>query len=68
MKLWDKERMPTFLLVWLGQIVSMFGSSLTEFALGVWVYQTTGSITQFALISVCIHLPNLLISPSQALL
>ncbi|MGL5134704.1 MAG: MFS transporter [Planktothrix sp.] len=63
MKPWDKERMPTFLLVWLGQIVSMFGSSLTEFALGVWVYQTTGSITQFALISVCIHLPNLLISP-----
>ncbi|MBE9145284.1 MFS transporter [Planktothrix mougeotii] len=55
--------MPTFLLVWLGQIVSLFGSSLTEFALGVWVYQTTGSITQFALISVFIHLPNLLISP-----
>ncbi len=63
MKLRDKERMPTFLLVWLGQIVSLFGSSLTEFALGVWVYQTTGSITQFALISVFIHLPNLLISP-----
>lgn len=63
MKLRDKQRMPTFLLVWLGQIVSLFGSSLTEFALGVWVYQTTGSITQFALISVFIHLPNLLISP-----
>lgn len=63
MKLLDKKRMPTFLLVWLGQIVSLFGSSLTEFALGVWVYQTTGSITQFALISVFIHLPNLLISP-----
>lgn len=55
--------MPIFLLIWLGQIVSLLGSSLSEFALGVWVYQSTGSITQFALISVCIHLPNLLISP-----
>lgn len=55
--------MRIFLIVWLGQIVSLLGSGLTEFALGVWVYQTTGSITQFALISLCIHLPNIIVSP-----
>jgi MFS family permease len=55
--------MRIFLLIWWGQMVSLLGSSLTEFALGVWVYQETGSITQFALISLCIHLPNLFISP-----
>jgi hypothetical protein len=40
-----------FLIVWLGQLVSLVGSSLTGFALGVWVYQHTGSVTQFAFIS-----------------
>jgi hypothetical protein len=38
-----------FLIVWLGQLVSLVGSSLTGFALGVWVYQRTRSVTQFAL-------------------
>jgi MFS transporter, DHA3 family, macrolide efflux protein len=55
--------MRIFILVWWGQLVSLLGSNLTEFALGVWVLQKTGSITQFALISLCIHLPNLLASP-----
>ena len=55
--------MRTFLLVWLGQVASLFGSKLTEFALGVWVYQQTGSITQFGFILVLIYVPNILISP-----
>ncbi|AOY83567.1 MFS transporter [Moorena producens JHB] len=55
--------MQIFFLIWLGQLVSLLGSNLTEFALGVWAYQTTGSITQFALISLFIHLPNIIISP-----
>jgi DHA3 family macrolide efflux protein-like MFS transporter len=41
----------------------MVGSDMTEFALGVWVYQQTGSVTQFALISLFIYLPKILISP-----
>lgn len=52
-----------FTLIWLGQLVSLFGSGLTGFALGVWVYQRTGSATQFALISLFTQLPGLLISP-----
>lgn len=55
--------MQTFLFIWLGQIVSLLGSSLSEFALAVWVYQTTGSITHYALLSLFIHLPSLFISP-----
>jgi len=55
--------MQKFIAIWFGQLISLMGSSLTEFALGVWVYQTTGSITQFALISLCIYLPNLLVAP-----
>ena len=36
---------------------------MTSFALGIWVYQRTGSITRFALISVCVMLPGIVISP-----
>jgi DHA3 family macrolide efflux protein-like MFS transporter len=52
-----------FSLVWFGQFVSLIGSSLTSFALGVWVYERTGSTTQFALISFFIAVPGLLMSP-----
>jgi MFS family permease len=55
--------MSVFLLIWLGQIVSVIGSDLTGFALGIWVYQRTGSVTQFALISLSTILPGIAISP-----
>lgn len=43
------RQMRTFLLVWAGQFVSLVGSGIGSFALGVWVYETTGSATRFAL-------------------
>lgn len=55
--------MATFTLIWLGQVVSMIGSSLTSFALGVWLYQTTGSTTNFSLIYLFAELPAILVAP-----
>lgn len=55
--------MRVFLTVWFGQVVSLLGSGLTSFALGVWVYQRTGSVTQFALIAFFASLPGLILSP-----
>src|SRR6476469_9832087 len=55
--------MSTFLLLWSGQMVSLFGSSLTSFALGVWVYQRTGMATKFALMGFFSSLPALLFAP-----
>lgn len=40
--------MRTFFVLWLGQLQSMLCSALTGFGLGVWIYQRTGSVTQFA--------------------
>ena len=57
------QGMPAFLTIWAGQAVSLLGSSLTSFALGVWVYQRTGSVTRFALIAFFASLPGLLLSP-----
>ena len=55
--------MRTFYLVWFGQLISLIGSSLTSFGLGVWVFQQTGSATQFGLIAVAAILPGIVISP-----
>ena len=51
-----------FGIIWLGRLVSVLGSSLTGFALGIWVYQRTGSATQFGLIAFCGVLPKILLS------
>ncbi|MBW4632888.1 MAG: MFS transporter [Iphinoe sp. HA4291-MV1] len=52
-----------FILVWFGQMISVMGSELTEFTLDIWVYQHTGSVTQFAIASVCSHVPGILMTP-----
>ena len=52
-----------FLMIWLGQMISFIGSGLTSFALGVWVFQKTGDITQYALISMFFVLPGVLLGP-----
>ncbi len=43
------KRLQYFGLIWFGQLISSLGSGLTSFALSVWIYQTTGSATQYAL-------------------
>ncbi len=57
------QGMRTFVIVWAGQFVSTIGSSLTGFALGVWIYQKTGSTTLFALNLLAYALPSLFLSP-----
>ena len=53
----------TFLLIWFGQLISLTGSGLTGFAIGVWVFLETGSTTLFALIQLFTTLPNILLGP-----
>ena len=55
--------MRTFFVIWSGQLVSTIGSGLTGFALGVWIYQETGSVTMFALNMLAFAIPNLVVSP-----
>lgn len=53
----------TFLIIWFGQLISLIGSGLTSFALGVYLYNRTGQATQLALTLVAASLPNLLFLP-----
>jgi DHA3 family macrolide efflux protein-like MFS transporter len=52
-----------FTVVWLGQVVSIVGSGLTSFALNLWVFQHTESVTQFALTGLFTVLPTVALSP-----
>ncbi len=57
------QEMRAFFIVWLGQLVSLVGSGLTAFALGVWVYERTQSAASFAFIYLFFELPGVLIYP-----
>ncbi|RKG93571.1 MFS transporter [Corallococcus terminator] len=64
----ETEHPPAFplafaVLIWLGQCVSLLGSGLTSFALGVWMYETTGGVTRFALVMLSATLPAILLGP-----
>jgi DHA3 family macrolide efflux protein-like MFS transporter len=55
--------MRTFFTIWSGQLVSLIGSQLTGFALGVWVYDQTKSVSLLALVQVAQQAPYILLSP-----
>eukprot|EP00007_Cunea_sp_BSH-02190019_P000945 CAMPEP_0174230514 /NCGR_PEP_ID=MMETSP0417-20130205/1251_1 /TAXON_ID=242541 /ORGANISM="Mayorella sp, Strain BSH-02190019" /LENGTH=459 /DNA_ID=CAMNT_0015308215 /DNA_START=233 /DNA_END=1612 /DNA_ORIENTATION=- len=55
--------MRLFYSVWGTQLASVLASYLTEFALSVWVYQRTQSITDFAYTSLFSTLPGMLVAP-----
>ena len=60
----SQPRMPrSFLLVWLAHLISSLGSGLTAFALGIWVYQRTGSAAAFTSIVLSAALPGVLLLP-----
>jgi MFS transporter, DHA3 family, macrolide efflux protein len=55
--------MIAFILVAVGQFVSLVGSSMTGLGLTVWAYETTGSATALALVGFFFLAPMLIISP-----
>ncbi len=53
----------TYCVLWSGQFVSMIGSELSGFALGVYIYQLTGSATTLGSVVALSFLPMILGSP-----
>lgn len=51
-----------FVVIWLGQIVSVLASGMSGFALTLWMYQQTGSATAMGLMQVFYITPFLLLS------
>jgi MFS family permease len=50
-------------VVWLGQVFSLLGTAMTQFALTIWAYQETGSATILVVMTTSFSLPFMLVSP-----
>src|SRR5512145_3497909 len=55
--------MTAFIFIWIGQIVSVLASSMSQFGLTIWMYQQTESATAMGLMQVFFITPFLLMSP-----
>ncbi|MBR6570905.1 MAG: MFS transporter, partial [Clostridia bacterium] len=56
------KELKSYLLLWATQSFSSLGSAMTSFALVLWLYQTSGSALQTALMSVCSYAPYVIMS------
>lgn len=54
--------MAAFIVVWIGQIVSVLASSMSHFALSLWMYEKTESATAMGLMQVFFITPFLIMS------
>lgn len=63
-----QPRLLSALSLCLGQIVSLLGSGLTSFALGVSVFRETGSAIDLGLLTVAATLPGVVVAPVAGIL
>jgi MFS family permease len=55
--------MTGFIIVWIGQIISILASGMSGFGLSIWMFEKTKSATAMGLMQVSFILPFLLLSP-----
>ncbi|MBK9122130.1 MAG: MFS transporter [Chloroflexi bacterium] len=55
--------MRAFLVVWAGQVVSLFGTGMTRFAITLWAWEKTGEATALALGGFFGFVPGIILSP-----
>ena len=55
--------MRTFIIVWIGQLVSSIGSKMTSFAVTIWVWELTGQATALTLVGFFGLVPSILTAP-----
>lgn len=56
------NRLKDFLILWSTQSLSQLGSSLTGYALTLWLYEQTGSALSTAALAICSYAPYVLMS------
>ena len=57
-----KYPLKDFYILWLTQSLSQLGSSITAFALTLWLYEKTGSALSTAALTICTYLPYVIMS------
>ena len=64
----SNQGMRTFIIVWIGQFLSTVGSSMTIFAINIWVWEVTGKATSFTLLGFFTLLPSIAITMFSGLI
>jgi MFS family permease len=57
------KNMSAFTVIWVGQVFSLLGTSMTRFALTIWAWSITGEATTLALVGFFSYAPTVLLSP-----
>jgi DHA3 family macrolide efflux protein-like MFS transporter len=52
-----------FTIIWVGQIISLLGTAMSEFGLTLWAYQITGKATPLALVGFFFVIPQVALAP-----
>jgi MFS family permease len=52
-----------FGVLWIGSLLSSLGSGISSFALATWVFQQSGSVARYSVLSLVASLPSLLVFP-----
>lgn len=60
--------MKQFMTIWAGELISNIGSGMTAFALSIYVYQLTGSVTWVSIVTLLAYLPTILLNPIGGIL
>ena len=55
--------MKKFMMIWIGELISSIGSGMTAFALSIYVYELTGSVSYVSLVTLLAYMPTILLSP-----
>ncbi|MCM1087534.1 MAG: MFS transporter [Muribaculaceae bacterium] len=55
--------MKKFFMIWFGELISSIGSGMTAFALSIYIYERTGSVTYVSLVTLFAYLPTVLLNP-----
>lgn len=59
----ERKKMQRFIIIWIGQFISILGSAISSFGLSIWIIYETGSAMSFAMSFLCNILPAIILSP-----
>ena len=58
-----RPRLIGFGIIWFGQLISLLGSEMTQFALALWAWRETGTATALAMVIFFAFVPSIVLSP-----
>jgi DHA3 family macrolide efflux protein-like MFS transporter len=62
------QGMTAFVIVWAGQVASLIGTAMSQFALTVWAWKATGSAMTLSVIAFCGFAPMIVLMPFAGIL